>query len=60
MSSDARWIKSSYSGGQGGDCVEVAVRQAELVAVRDSKDQVGPELRFSREAWSVFTVGMKA
>ncbi|WP_432060596.1 DUF397 domain-containing protein [Streptomyces sp. S1] len=25
MSTDLNWFKSSYSGGQGGDCVEVAV-----------------------------------
>jgi hypothetical protein len=59
MTTDETWIKSSYSGGQGGDCVEVAVRPADHVAVHDSKDQAGPMLRFTREAWSVFTAGMK-
>jgi hypothetical protein len=54
MSAEGIWIKSSYSGGQGGDCVEVAVFPAELVAVRDSKDQAGPILRFTGEAWRVF------
>jgi predicted secreted Zn-dependent protease len=59
MSGDGTWRKSSYSGGQGGDCVEVAARPAVQMAVRDSKDQNGPALRFSREAWNVFTAGIK-
>jgi hypothetical protein len=59
MITEGIWIKSSYSGGQGGDCVEVAVRPADHVAVRDSKDETGPMLRFPREAWYVFTAGMK-
>ncbi|MFC8718568.1 DUF397 domain-containing protein [Kitasatospora sp. NPDC057198] len=48
------WRKSSYSGGSGGNCVEVAVPSATVIAVRDSKDPSGPQLRFSSSAWSVF------
>lgn len=59
MSVDGTWRKSSYSGGQGGDCVEVAARPADQLAVRDSRDQAGPVLRFPREAWDVFTAGIK-
>jgi hypothetical protein len=59
MSVDKTWRKSSYSGGQGGDCVEVAVRPVGHTVVRDSKDQAGPMLRFPREAWGVFTAGIK-
>jgi hypothetical protein len=59
MTTDGTWIKSSYSGGQGGDCVEVAAFPADQVAVRDSKDQAGPRLQFTRVAWCVFTAGMK-
>jgi hypothetical protein len=36
------WRKSSRSGGNGGQCVEIRV---DLAAVRDSKNQDGPELR---------------
>lgn len=36
-----RWRKSSYSAGNGGDCVEVAYTGA----VRDSKNPTGPALR---------------
>jgi hypothetical protein len=59
MSADGTWRKSSYSGGQGGNCVEVAARPADQLAVRDSKDHAGPVLRFPGEAWSAFTAGIK-
>jgi Domain of unknown function (DUF397) len=59
MSADGTWRKSSYSGGQGGNCVEVAPRPAGQLAVRDSKAQAGPVLRFPHEAWGVFTAGIK-
>jgi hypothetical protein len=53
------WRKSSYSGGQGGSCVEVASAPG-LIAVRDSKDQgAGPVLRITAEAWKTFTNGIK-
>ncbi|MFJ9059234.1 DUF397 domain-containing protein [Streptomyces sp. NPDC102409] len=48
------WFKSSYSGSDGGDCVEVAAGY-EAVYVRDSKIVgKGPTLRVSRRAWGVF------
>ncbi|MEU0471081.1 DUF397 domain-containing protein [Streptomyces olivaceus] len=47
------WLKSTYSGGGGGNCVEVAVC-TEAVLVRDSKDTSGPALTVSREAWTAF------
>ena len=47
------WRKSSYSGANGGDCVEVA--SAEGVAVRDTTDRDGITLEFSAEAWQRFT-----
>ena len=55
----ASWRKSSYSGGNGGECVEVASPR-EAVAVRDSKDRSGPELRFSVPAWRAFAGQLKA
>ncbi|MFD0276826.1 DUF397 domain-containing protein, partial [Kitasatospora sp. NPDC127111] len=42
----ATWFKSSYSGGNGGDCIEVALGSVSLVPVRDSKDPAGPALLF--------------
>ena len=47
---DATWRKSSYSGGNGGNCVEVGA-QAGRVLVRDTKDRQGPVLRFAPSAW---------
>ncbi|THA73263.1 DUF397 domain-containing protein [Streptomyces sp. A0642] len=53
MSTDLAWTKSSYSGGQGGHCVEVATRP-HTVHVRDSKDLTAPSLTLSPAAWSAF------
>ncbi|MET8044893.1 DUF397 domain-containing protein [Micromonospora sp. NPDC005215] len=53
--SGAVWRKSTRSGDNGGDCVEVATNLAEVVAVRDSKDAEGPTLRFGRRSWLRFT-----
>ncbi|TDC01460.1 DUF397 domain-containing protein [Micromonospora fluostatini] len=51
----ARWRKSSRSGGNGGECVEVADNLPGLVAVRDSKDPTGSALTFTPTAWTTFT-----
>ncbi|MFC9324546.1 DUF397 domain-containing protein [Kitasatospora sp. NPDC057015] len=50
---ELRWTKSSHSGGEGGECVEVAVGSG-LVHVRDSKDRQGPQFAFAREEWAAF------
>ncbi len=53
----ATWEKSSYSQGNGGQCVEWApalVSSSGVVPVRDSKNPHGPELTFSAHAWSAF------
>ena len=42
---DAVWRVSSYTGTNGGNCVEVAANLPGVVAVRDSKDREGPALR---------------
>ena len=57
--SDVTWRKSSYSGGNGGDCVEVAVLPDATHAVRDSKDPGGPALRFSAAEWRRFTASVR-
>jgi hypothetical protein len=58
VSIEATWHTSSYSGGQGGECIQVAPRPRG-VAVRDSKDAPGPVLSFSHEAWLGFVAGLK-
>lgn len=50
----AIWRKSSRSGGNGGQCVEVADNLSGVVGVRDSKDPTGPVLVFGPKAWQVF------
>ncbi|MGK5740219.1 DUF397 domain-containing protein [Micromonospora sp. URMC 103] len=50
----AVWRKSSRSGGNGGDCVEVANNLPGIVAVRDSKDPEGPVLKFDPATWRRF------
>jgi len=47
------WRKSSYSGPEGGDCVEIA-HAATSVNVRDSKDQCGPVLSVPTAQWVAF------
>jgi hypothetical protein len=47
------WFKSSYSGTEGGECVEVAAGTA-VVHVRDSKAIAGPVLTVSPAAWAGF------
>ncbi|MDT3399078.1 DUF397 domain-containing protein [Streptomyces sp. B1866] len=56
------WVKSSYSNGNGGHCVEwaPAVAATGVVPVRDSKDPQGPALVFEAPAWSAFVSAVKA
>lgn len=49
------WRKSSYSQGDGSDCVEVALGRVQA-AVRDSKNTSGPELSFPAATWSAFVL----
>ncbi|MCC5036046.1 DUF397 domain-containing protein [Streptomyces sp. WAC 00631] len=53
VASGLAWFTSSYSGTEGGECVEVAAGTG-VVHVRDSKDAAGPVIRVSREAWTGF------
>lgn len=50
---EAIWVKSSYSGGQG-ECLELAHDVPALAPVRDSKDPSGPVIPFGRAAWGAF------
>ena len=51
------WRKSSYSGSNGGDCVEVADGTA-VVLVRDTKDP-SVMLTFSAAAWQRFAAALR-
>ncbi|MYU25029.1 DUF397 domain-containing protein [Streptomyces sp. SID8352] len=51
--SGLNWFKSSYSGTEGGECVEVADGST-AVHIRDSKAAAGPVVTVSRDAWAGF------
>ncbi|MFD7104468.1 DUF397 domain-containing protein [Streptomyces celluloflavus] len=55
---DPVWFKSSYSGGEGNECVEVADLRG-LVAVWDSKNPRGSVLAFPAEAFAAFVEGVR-
>jgi hypothetical protein len=56
---ETNWRKSSYSGGSGGQCVEIASADGQ-VSVRDTKDnERGPVLRVSADEWARFARTLK-
>nr|WP_074006074.1 DUF397 domain-containing protein [Streptomyces sp. CB02056] len=55
------WRKSSYSGGDGRECIEVAPGFLPgTVPVRDSKDPHGPTLLFPSAAWGSFIAAIRS
>ena len=52
-SGELHWFKSSHSGSDGGDCLEVAAG-ARTVHVRDSKTAHGPVLSVPSRQWATF------
>jgi hypothetical protein len=54
---EGNWRKSSYSGDNGGACVEVA--SAEAVLVRDTTNRSGPVVTFTADAWQAFLTTVK-
>jgi hypothetical protein len=53
------WRKSSFSSGNGGNCLE-AGNAGPAVAVHDTKQNgQGPVLAFTSEAWATFTAALK-
>jgi hypothetical protein len=53
------WRTSSYSGDNGGACVEVGTT-GPAIAVRDSKHPDGPQLAIPAGTWKAFTNQLKA
>jgi Domain of unknown function (DUF397) len=56
MSATLKWVTSSYS--SQGNCVEVA-GSGSRVLVRDTKDNAGPVLQVSAEAWRQLVARVK-
>ncbi len=55
--SELTWRKSSYSGAEGGECVEIAATH-DVVHIRDSKRPLdAPALTVGHQAWARF-IGM--
>ncbi len=52
-SENLTWFKSSYSDGEGGECLEVAVCPR-CIHIRDSKNPAGSTLTLSPAAWNDF------
>ncbi|MBO8184717.1 DUF397 domain-containing protein [Streptomyces spirodelae] len=59
--SETEWVKSSYSNGNGGGCVEWAPAyiNSGTVPVRDSKEPHGPALTFTADGWADFVSAVK-
>ncbi|MGW0872604.1 DUF397 domain-containing protein [Streptomyces sp. NPDC002740] len=53
------WRKSSYSGSEGGSCLEVLDNHSIGVPVRDSKFPEGPALVFQSTGWTSFVTAVK-
>lgn len=51
-----KWFKSSHSGNDDADCVEVAISPAHspTIHIRDSKNKDAARLAFTDGAWSDF------
>src|SRR5258708_7176855 len=52
------WRKSTYSGANGGQCVEVS--SGDGVMVRDTTDRDGQALTFSAGAWAAFVTRLRS
>ncbi|MFE2046909.1 DUF397 domain-containing protein [Streptomyces sp. NPDC059459] len=58
--SNVEWRRSSYSGSNGGECVEVAEgHPTDSVPVRDSKNPSGPVVTVGAHAWQAFVQGLR-
>jgi hypothetical protein len=51
------WRKSSYSDGNGGNCVETASGNG-VILVRDTTNRDGGTVEFSAEVWRAFVAAL--
>jgi Domain of unknown function (DUF397) len=54
---DCVWRKSTYSGSDGGSCVEVG--QDGVILIRDTTNRDGGTLVLPADAWTAFTASLK-
>ncbi|MEV4379488.1 DUF397 domain-containing protein [Streptosporangium sp. NPDC049644] len=55
----AHWRKSTLSGDDASNCVEIANLSGNHRAIRDSKNPTGPALILTPAAWSTFAGSIK-
>ena len=60
MEPELQWRISSFSGGNGATCVEVAFLPNGDVLLRDSKDRSLPPHRYTAREWDAFLAGVRA
>ena len=58
MANEPAWRVATYTGGNGGDCVEVGDGD-HAILVRDSKDRFGGTLTFTAATWQSFANSLK-
>jgi hypothetical protein len=58
METVSSWRKSSYSGANGGECVEVGTT-ADAVLVRDTTNRSADTLRLPVDAWQAFLTSIR-
>jgi Domain of unknown function (DUF397) len=58
METAGNWRKSSYSGANGGECVEAASTHAAVI-VRDTQNRDGYALSVPATAWRAFISAIK-
>jgi Domain of unknown function (DUF397) len=52
------WRKSSFSGANGGSCLETATGNGEIL-IRDTTNRDGTTLSIPATAWQLFTASLK-
>ena len=58
MANEPAWRVATYTGGSGGNCVEVGDTD-HAILIRDSKNRVGGTLTFTAATWHVFTNSLR-
>ena len=58
METAGNWRKSSYSGANGGECVEVATLPG-AVTIRDTQNRSGYALSVPADAWRAFVAAVR-
>ncbi|MGW1206288.1 DUF397 domain-containing protein [Streptomyces cyaneofuscatus] len=53
------WVKSSYSGDNGGTCIETQATPDGLVAIGDSKDRALGAHTFAPAQWQAFVTAVR-